>query len=147
MRLRKEIRGGSDGFDRILMSASGPGCVKTRLSQGRAELFSNCLLLTEVASAIGFPQRRNRDGNSTRNFNVGVFTQPGSDSDLTAPMSDFRFTPQSRLKPDIAGCPKSAMNGSRRAHSITSSAVARSAGGIKRLSVFAVLRLMTSSYF
>ena len=39
--------------------------------------FLNCLLLTEVASAIGFPQRRNRDGNS-RKFNVGVFTQPGS---------------------------------------------------------------------
>src|SRR6266446_9982432 len=83
MRLRKEIRGGSDGFDRILMSASGPGCVKTRLSQGRAELFSNCLLLTEVASAIGFPQRRNRDGNSTRKFNVGVFTQPGTRGPIT----------------------------------------------------------------
>src|SRR5258705_1985262 len=27
-------------------------------------------------------------------------------------MSDFRFTPQSRLKSDIAGCPKSAKNGS-----------------------------------
>ena len=33
MRLRKEIRGGSDGFDRILMSASGLGCVKTPLAE------------------------------------------------------------------------------------------------------------------
>src|SRR5260370_38882525 len=42
----------------------------------------------------------------------------GSDSDLTAPMSDFRFTLQSRLKSDIAGCPKSAKLGSRRSYSI-----------------------------
>ena len=36
------------------MSASGPGCVKTRLRQGRADCFLNCLLPREVASAIGF---------------------------------------------------------------------------------------------
>ena len=34
MRLRKEIRGGSDGFDRILMSASGVRRDKAALSSG-----------------------------------------------------------------------------------------------------------------
>ena len=32
-------------------------------------------------------------------------------ADLTAPKSDFRFTPESGLKSDIAPCPKSAMCG------------------------------------
>jgi len=34
----------------------------------------------------------------------------GSKTDLTAPKSDFRITPESGLKSDIAPCPKSAMN-------------------------------------
>jgi hypothetical protein len=34
--------------------AIDPGCVKSRVSQGNAELFLNCRLPTEVASAIGF---------------------------------------------------------------------------------------------
>ena len=38
-----------------------------------------------------------------------------SKSDLTAPKSDFRFTPESGLRSDIAPCPKSAISGS---HSI-----------------------------
>jgi len=38
------------------MSLRGLGCVKTRLSQGRAELFSHCFLPREVAGAIGFDQ-------------------------------------------------------------------------------------------
>jgi hypothetical protein len=32
----------------------------------------------------------------------------GSKADLTAPKSDFRYTPESGLKTDIAPCPKSA---------------------------------------
>jgi hypothetical protein len=39
-----------------------------------------------------------------RRINVSV----GSKADLTAPKSDFRFTPESGLKSDIAPCPKSA---------------------------------------
>jgi hypothetical protein len=41
-------------------------------------LFSQLPSSDRVASAIGIPHRRNRDGNSTRKFDVGVFTQPGS---------------------------------------------------------------------
>src|SRR5260370_17367388 len=37
----------------------------------------------------------------------------GSKADLTAQKSDFRFTPESRLKSNIAPCPKSANRGSR----------------------------------
>src|SRR5258705_7100806 len=35
----------------------------------------------------------------------------GSKADLTAPKSNFRFTPESGLKSDIGPCPKSANNG------------------------------------
>src|SRR5216683_217497 len=35
----------------------------------------------------------------------------GSKADLTPPKSDFRYTPESGLKTDIAPCPKSARNG------------------------------------
>jgi hypothetical protein len=38
----------------------------------------------------------------------------GSKADLTAPKSDFRYTPESGLKTDIAPCPKSAKTGSQR---------------------------------
>src|SRR5258706_9912964 len=76
----------------------------------------------------------------------------GSDSDLTAPMSDFRFTPQSRLKSDIAGGPFRAT--SRLMHrnhdqlySITSSARPSNDWGTVRPSILAVLRLMTISTF
>jgi hypothetical protein len=39
---------------------------------------------------------------------------PGSKADLTAPKSNFRFTPQSGLRADIAPCPFRAKPGSRR---------------------------------
>jgi hypothetical protein len=35
----------------------------------------------------------------------------GPKADLTAPKADFRFTPESGLKWDIAACPKSATSG------------------------------------
>jgi len=38
----------------------------------------------------------------------------GSKAALTAPKSNYRFTPESGLKSDIRPCPKSANNGSRR---------------------------------
>src|SRR5947207_14545525 len=39
-----------------------------------------------------------------------VFTQPGSKAALTAPKSNFRFTPESGLRSDIAPSPKSAIS-------------------------------------
>jgi hypothetical protein len=65
-----------------LMSASDPGCVKTRLSQGRSELFPQLRPASSTYQCDWFPQRPNRDGNSTRKFSVRVFTQPGPDSDM-----------------------------------------------------------------
>jgi ketosteroid isomerase-like protein len=60
---------------------------------------------------------------------MGCEDRSGSKADLTGPKSDFRFTPESGLKSDIAPCPKSAnkrlMHRSNlTAYSITSSAQA-----------------------
>src|SRR6266404_1076412 len=41
----------------------------------------------------------------------GVHVRVGSKASLTAPKSDFRFTPESGLKSDIAPCPRCANNG------------------------------------
>jgi len=64
------------------MSVVDPGCVKTRLSRGRSELFSQLLSAGSIYQCDWFPQRPNRDGNSTRKFSVCVFTQPGPNSDI-----------------------------------------------------------------
>jgi hypothetical protein len=41
-------------------------------------------------------------------INVRRYVRLGSKADLTTPKSDFRYTPESGLKTDIAPCPKSA---------------------------------------
>src|ERR1700694_439282 len=61
-----------------------PGCVKTRSSQGCTELFSQLPSSDRSCQRNWFPHRRNRDGNSTRKLNVRVFTQPRSDSEVSA---------------------------------------------------------------
>jgi hypothetical protein len=58
------------------------GCVKTRSSQGCAELFSQSPSSDRSCQCNWIPHRRNRDGNSTRKFNVRVFTQPGPDPEV-----------------------------------------------------------------
>src|SRR5882724_11169620 len=58
-------------------SESDPGCVKTRLSQERLELFSQLPFASSTYPCDWFPQLRNRVENSTRKFSVRVFTQPG----------------------------------------------------------------------
>jgi hypothetical protein len=40
------------------------------------------------------------------------YVRIGSKADLTVPKSNFRFTPESRLKSDDAACPKRAKGGS-----------------------------------
>jgi hypothetical protein len=57
----------------------------------------------------------------------------------------FRFSPESGLKTDIAGCPVRAKKRHRLAYSITSSARVSSVAGTVRPSDLAVLRLITSS--
>jgi len=75
----------------------------------------------------------------------------GSTSEVGSRNREVRFTPENRLNSDIAACPFGAncrlMHRSKRhRYSITLSARSRSDSGIARPSVFAVLRLMMSSY-
>src|SRR5437773_401043 len=90
---------------------STPGCVKTCTSRECAELFSLFSSFDGDCQSGSFLIQRNRDRLSTRKPDVGVFTQPGSKAALTAPKTDFRFTPESGLNSDIAPSPKSAMYG------------------------------------
>ncbi len=89
------------------------------------------------------PHRR---GEVVERSPAGTNVRLGSTTDLTALKPDFRFTPESRLRADIAPCPVRANNGSRGPYSITSSARASSDGGTVSPSALAVLRLTTSSY-
>src|SRR6266481_4490239 len=64
------------------MSELGPGCVKTRTSRECAELFSLFSSFDGDCQSGSFLIQRNRDKLSTRKFDFGVFTQPGSKADL-----------------------------------------------------------------
>jgi hypothetical protein len=130
-----------------LMSASGRGCVKTRSSQGCTELFSQLPSSDRSCQRNWLPYRRNRDGNSTRKFNVRVFTQPRSISEVGARYCEVCFAPMTGHREPGHACPKGANNGSQADYSITSSARASSVAGISTPSVLAVLRLITSSNF
>ena len=66
----------------VSFSGFDPGCVKTRSSQGCTELFSQLPSSGRSYQCNWFPHRRNRDGNSTRKLNIGVFTQPGPVADI-----------------------------------------------------------------
>src|SRR5450631_3511651 len=64
-------------------SSTLPGCVKTRLGEGCAELFSQLPSSERSCQYNRLPHRRNRDGSSTRKLDIGVFTQPGPNSDIS----------------------------------------------------------------
>src|SRR6266851_4277506 len=81
------------------MCELGPGCVKTCTSRECAELFSLFSSFDGDCQSGSFVIQRNRDKLSTRKFNVGVFTQPGSKADLTAGKCDFRGRDASYLAP------------------------------------------------
>jgi hypothetical protein len=70
--------------------AFDPGCVKTCASRECAELFSLLSPFECDCQCCTFPIQRNRDKISTCKFDVGVFTQPGPNSD----MMPFVFAPQ-----------------------------------------------------
>src|ERR1017187_8239777 len=75
------------------MSVLGLGCVKTCTGKECAELFSLLASPDSGRQRYWFSNRQNRDGISTRKFCVGVFTQPGSKTVLTALKRHFRSTP------------------------------------------------------
>src|ERR1700687_292235 len=58
------------------------GCVKTCASRECAELFSPFSSFDGYSQRCSFPNQPNRDKISTRKFDVGVFTQPGSQAVL-----------------------------------------------------------------
>ena len=70
----------------LALSFSGfdPGCVKTCTSRECAELFSLFSSFDGDCQSGSFVIQRNRDKLSTRKFDVGVFTQPGSLADIAA---------------------------------------------------------------
>jgi hypothetical protein len=82
----------------LRVSASGPGRVKTRLSQGRSELFSQLPFASSTYQCVWFPQLRNRDENSTRKFSVRVFTQPRSKAEKLNGSICFALCPQQRMR-------------------------------------------------
>ncbi len=91
-------RAGADMAQRRPRSVDDPGCVKTRESGGRTELFS------QFPSADGwcnwFSHRRNREGSSTRKSSVRVFTQLGPVSEVGVPQTYFVGWLPGRL-PDV----------------------------------------------
>jgi hypothetical protein len=85
--------------------------VKTRTSQRCPELFSQLSSSDRSCQCISFYIDEIEMEILHAKLGVGVFTQPGSKTDLTAPKSDFRFTPESGLKSDIPPCPVRANSG------------------------------------
>src|SRR5712664_4234805 len=75
------------------MSEMGPGCVKTCTNGEGAELFSPSSSFDGNGQCCSFPIQRNRDKISTRKFDIGVFTQPGSQSDPASRDCDVRYSP------------------------------------------------------
>jgi len=61
-----------------------------------------------------FVIQRNRDKPSTRKFDVGVFTQPGSDSDICVFLNDVRSTPTNGSRAPRTARPFRANSGSDR---------------------------------
>src|SRR5450755_2962752 len=59
-------------------SVLGLGCVKTSTRGKRAELFSLFSSFDGACQSGSFLIQCNRDKRSTRKFDVGAFTQPGS---------------------------------------------------------------------
>src|SRR5712692_3710981 len=66
------------------ISPFDPGCVKTCTSRECAELFSLFSSFDGDCQSGSFVIQRNRDKLSTRTFDVGVFTQPGSKGEILA---------------------------------------------------------------
>jgi hypothetical protein len=93
------------------MSELGQGCVKTCTREERAELCSLFSSFGNTYQRSSFLIRRIRDKRSTREFDLGVFTQPGSTTVLEVLTRDFRYTLENGLKSDITDVSKVPMGG------------------------------------
>src|SRR5258707_15245360 len=85
------------------MSAMGPGCVKTCTSRECAELFSLFSSFDGDCQSGSFVIQRNRDKLSTRKFDVGVFTRPGSKPEILTASRCFPLYPSKRTSGGRAG--------------------------------------------
>ena len=95
------------------MSAPGPGCVKTCLGEGCAELFSQLPSSGRSCRYNRLPHRRNRDGSSPRKLGIRVFTQPGSKTEVPPLKYRFRSTPKNGHRETGAAGPFRAKSGIR----------------------------------
>jgi hypothetical protein len=93
------------------MFEMGPGCVKTRSSGECAELSSLFSSFDGDCQSGSFVIQRNGDKLSTRKFDVGVFTQAGSDSDIAAFLRDVCSALKSGHRQAVPARPKSANTG------------------------------------
>src|SRR5258708_30143826 len=85
------------------MSGLGPGCVKTCTSSECAELFSVFSSFDGDCQSGSFVIQRNRDKLSTRKFDSGVFTQPGSKPEKLNASTCFPLFTQQRTSPRYFG--------------------------------------------
>src|SRR5258705_10255401 len=92
------------------MPASPSGCEKTRRGEGCAEFFSQLPSSVRSCEYKRLPHRRNRDESSTSKLGIGVFTQPGSNSEVGLHNRHVRFPPVCDQTADIAGGPFRANN-------------------------------------
>ena len=72
------------------------GCVKTRVSRECAESFSPFPSFGDGCQSCSSLIQRNREKTSMRESGAGVFTQPGSDSDIATWLPDICCTPKNR---------------------------------------------------
>jgi hypothetical protein len=80
----------------LVASASGPACVKTRTSGEGTELFSPFASCDGDCQCCCFSIQCNLDKISTRKFDIGVFTQPGSKPEKLNASKCFPLYPQER---------------------------------------------------
>src|SRR5258707_641866 len=79
--------------------------VKTCTSRECAELFSLFSSFDGDSQSGSFLIQRNRDKLSTRKFDVGVFAQPGSKSEVGSLERHVRSTLNSRRRRTAPACP------------------------------------------
>src|SRR6266403_4642677 len=107
------LRHDSDSSSKGATSGMGLGRVKTPTFNLRVETPSRFRKFENQKCLRPLLREDDRENNSAHSWLVHVFTQRGSKAALTAPKSNFRFTPESGLNSDIAPCP-AANNGHRK---------------------------------
>ena len=93
------------------MSALGLGCVKTRSGPEEVEWHFPCRIASSPTFRQLVAQAAQEQSDSTNKISCRVFTQPGSKADISASITDVRFTPESGHSQRRRKCPLSAKSG------------------------------------